>query len=247
MKLLVIVLCLLSERFLIHAFSYQRFAWFAQYEAFINNKLPQRDSSIPSAIQLLLILLPVWGGVALIYCLLHHLFWGLTGFVLNLIIFFYIIGPSNPFYPLSTTDADPSKKEVLIGDYFAAVNHQLFAVIFWYALAGPLIALLYRLISLAQDSSKVGPLAQKLTQIIEWIPARLTALLYLLAGNLQAGLAVLSSFLWAKPDQNSRLLSACGLAAMNTNEANQPVMPAAETLVEHAVVILLVMLALFTL
>lgn len=39
MKLLVVVLCLLSERFLIHTASSQRFYWFGEYYLLIKNKI----------------------------------------------------------------------------------------------------------------------------------------------------------------------------------------------------------------
>jgi len=50
MKLLVIVLGLLSERFLIHSLSYQRFHWFKNYYSWINhlgNYLLSGHPSIP--------------------------------------------------------------------------------------------------------------------------------------------------------------------------------------------------------
>ena len=245
MKLLVILLCLLSERFLIHTMSYQRFYWFADYYQKIKTFADKHSMFTNPWILLALIVIPVVLLVLIIYLLLHHIVFGLMGFLLSLFIFFYCLGPQNVFYPV--TQSDNKSNQELLGDYFILVNLQLFSLVFWYIIAGPVGALAYRLITLSRDINSVSEHANEITDLLEWIPARLTALLFLLVGNFQRGFSSFTKYFFAKPDLNSNMLRDCGLLAVRTNEAEEVPMPEAEGLVEHAIIVMLVFIALFTL
>lgn len=246
MKLLVIVLCLLSERFLIHSFSHQRFAWFGGYVSLIKTKTEGHAALENPWLKLALILLPIIIAVSVIYLLFHNMFYGFGGLVLSIIIFFYCLGPQNPFYPLSEADKEHSSQG-LPGNYFVMANSQLFAVIFWYLAAGPIAALTYRLINLSQAVDSVNTQAKQVNDVLEWIPARLTALLFLLAGNFQRGFSAFTKHLLSAPDSNDAILSECGLQAVRVNDEEDTPIPVAEELVEHATIVLLVFIALFTL
>lgn len=246
MKLLVIVICLLSERFLVHAVSYQRFSWFQNYVRSILQMTVQNKTFTQPWVILASIVLPISLGVALIYFLLCGVLFGFIGFLLNLVIFFYCLGPQNVFYPSADKKAEMSQLQH-IGLYFAQANTQLFAVTFWYILAGPIPALIYRLVTLAQTVTQCSEPARWATDVLEWIPARLTALLYLLVGNFQKGFSYLLKMLLAKPDQNQTLLSEAGILALRSDTQDDIPIPVAESLVEHAAVVLLVLVALLTL
>lgn len=244
MKLLVIVLCLLSERFLIHSISYQRFNWFDNYAASVKTRIASNDHFANPWLQLLALIVPILIPVAIIYVLLHNIFFGFTGLLLSTAIFFYCLGPQNAFYPVTAPESGDANAA---GSYFAQVNGQLFAVIFWYIFTGPIGVLAYRLITLCRNDSAVTPQAQYLTDILEWIPARVTALLYLLVGNFQRGLSVFVKYSFAKPELNNQLLSECGSEAVKMNESDDAPVAVAENLVELATIVLLVFIALFTL
>lgn len=246
MKLLVILLCLFSERFLIHTISYQRFSWFGNYYLFIKKILDKSNHITNPWLVLAAIILPIILIAFIIYMLLHCVLFGFLALLMSIAIFFYCLGPQNAFYPLSAPDTDVSN-EALVGNYLAKVNSQLFAVIFWYSVAGPIAALTYRLISLSKDITLVSSQSHQLTDILEWIPARITVLLYLLVGNFQRGFMLFTQFIFAKPKSNNQMLSECGLQAVRTNGSDEIPMPVAESLVEHATIVLLVLIALFTL
>lgn len=178
MKLLVILLCLLSERFLIHSMSYNRFVWFESYYQYIKSFIDKNNIPRNTAFLLFLIIVPIIIGVSLAYLLLSSILFGFLGLVFNLAIFYYCLGPKNPFYP--SFDSKLNNSAAFAKLYFAEANNQLFAVIFWYVIGGPLAALLFRLISLSRAIDTVSLLAKDLTEILEWIPARITVLLYLL-------------------------------------------------------------------
>jgi AmpE protein len=245
MKLLVIVLCLLSERFLVHVSSHHRFTWFQNYWGIIGERFAKNQSKIAPLVMLFLIVAPAvlvtWG---MLYLFSNWLF-GFVGLFLNVVVFYYCLGPGNPFYPTNRENAHLATNEV-VGDYLAQVNGQLFSVIFWYIALGPAATLAYRLISFCQTQEIVRKEAGHLTALLDWIPAKITSLLYLLVGNFQAGFQHFSRFLFAAPQENNTMLSVCGLCAVGPSEQDELLLPQAEVLVEHAVIVLLVLLALFT-
>jgi AmpE protein len=66
-------------------------------------------------------------------------------------------------------------------------------------------------------------------------------------GNFQSGFKRFIQFILAKPAVNHQMLSECGLLAACHNESDDVPMPIAEKLVEHAIIVLLVFISLFTL
>lgn len=245
MKLFVILLCLLSERFLIHSFSYRRFCWFTDYYQKIKTTADKKSLYSNPWMLLALIIIPILLVTFFIYMLLYYLVFGLMGFLLNIVIFFYCLGPENVFYPI--TQSDIKNNEELVGDYFVLVNKQLFSLVFWYIIAGPIGALGYRLITLCREIREVSVQANEVADLLEWIPSRLTVLLFLLVGNFQKGLIIFNHYIFAKPEVNSNMLRACGLQAVRANETEEIPMVTAENLVEHAIILMLVFIALFTL
>ena len=242
MKLLVIVLCLLSERFLVHVSSHNRFHWFSLYSKAMDKQLAKVALFSSPWVMLILALLPMLLGVFIALFLFSSWVFGFIGLLLNIVIFYVCMGPGNPFYPLRTSEKAANEKD--IGHYLAQINGQLFAVIFWYIVLGPLAILVYRLLSLSQSQDAVKLQARRVTDILDWLPARMTVVLYLLVGNFQAGFRHLCKLFISPPENNHILLSECGLQAMG-NEP--PTMSRAESLVEHGLIALLVLLACFTL
>lgn len=244
MKFIVIVLCLLSEKYLIHALSLHRFNWFKDYSTQVMKQTDKFAFMSSPWLKLLGLVLPLFLVTWLVLCLFGGFLFGFVGLVLNLLIFYYCLGPKNPFYP---STEKKGKMQADASDYFSEVNGQLFAVIFWYIFTGPLGILVYRLVSLSQALKPIGFQARLLTDLLDWLPARLTALLYMLVGNFQRGLVHLVSRFLSAPAKNNKLLEDCGLASAASQEGGEVPMAVAEQLVEHAVIVLLVFLALFTL
>ena len=246
MKLFIIVLCLLSERFLVHAVSYNRFNWFSSYFNAITQRLPKKEAFLNSSLVLAAVVIPLVLLCWLVLFIFGHWFFGFIGLILNLIIFYYCLGPDNLFYPVKQDGADENN-EIAAGTYFAEVNGQVFALVFWYIVTGILGVLIYRLISLCRAYEPTAKIATWLTDILDWIPARLTVLLYLLVGNFQQGFHFFVQNFLSSPENNNSFLTKGGLLAARTNEAEPVTMPYAESLVEHALIVFLVFLAFFTL
>lgn len=246
MKLLVIVLCLLSERFLVHLAAYHRFAWFESYVRAIEQKVGLVSFLSRPWIRLALTILPLCLGFLVVYWFVGPLFFGMVGFLLNLLVFYVCLGPDNPFYPASHLPENERAGRDVVGEYLVQTNGQLFAVIFWYIILGPLSILIYRLISLYASQSTQNGEASRLMNVLDWLPVRMTALLYLLVGHFQAGVRCFSHAFFSSPSANHAFLKECGLTALNSTEDEAVALPLAETLVEHATIVLLVLLACFT-
>jgi AmpE protein len=243
MKLFIILLCLLSERYLPHAASFYRFNWFQNYfsscMALSKNKNPTR--------LILLTIVPVILMLWIFLSLFGNIFYGVIGFIVNLSIFYYCLGPQNPFYPVrdidESTDPNAAARHYLIG-----VNNQLFALIFWFILSGPLAVLTYRLLTCTWHEEETRELSEKIVSLPDWITVRVTLLLYLLAGNFQRGFRFFSRHWLSAPDKNADFLGQGGLlAAVVQDETEVITLTAAQEMVERALIIFLVFIAIFTL
>lgn len=245
MKLLVIVLCLLSERYLVHASSNYRFKWFESYSKKMLRYLPHSGVWQNQWMILLFLILPVIVASMIILYATHSILFGFAGLVLNVIIFYYCLGPKNPYYP-TREDANSEVSSEEVGIYLSDVNGQLFAVIFWYIITGSIGIIFYRLVSLLKSFEKTADSADRLSAVLDWLPARMTCLLYLIVGNFQAGFKHFTPLFFSSPDKNEFMLTTCALHSVDYDQEGQVHFSSAETLVEHATLALLVIIALLT-
>lgn len=241
MEFLVIILCLIAERFLTHQRAYHRLNWFMMY----SDAICSWTARFPSWLVLMLIIVPVLFLSSLVLYLFDGVLFGFVGFILNALIFYYCLGPFNPFYSIQQTPEQVLTEEQ-IGDYLAGANEQLFAVILWYITLGPIGIIAYRMLSLCQGQPNGSSIARQLIDVFDFVPARCTALLYLLAGDFQRGFDFFCKGFLSLPRKNQTLLHDCGLAAMSGTHVAALTMRSVERLVEHATIILLVFLAIVT-
>lgn len=241
MKLFVIVLCLLSERFLIHSVSFSRFNWFSDYYDFLLDQLKPKKTKTSPWLVIFAVIFPLVLITALVFYLFSNLLFGLIGLLLNILVFYYCLGPQNPFYPVNDNKKDAANQ------YLSDINGQLFAVIFWYIVSGPLGVIVYRSMALLQNYKEVGKQAKLVTNILDWVPARITVLCYMLVGHFQRGRQYFIKYLLERPEKNAKLLSDSGMASATMDNKESVSISAAESLVEHSLILFLVFLALLTL
>ena len=111
---------------------------------------------------------------------------------------------------------------VTIEQVMAASHRQMFGVLFWFVLLaslGPVGAVLFRAASIlsrrwASSRGRFGAFAQRAFHVINWLPARLTALTYAIAGNFED-----ATFCWrtqadAWPEPEEGVVIAAGAGAM---------------------------------
>jgi len=96
-----------------------------------------------------------------------------------------------------------------------------FAVIFWYALLGPVAALTYRLLAIAAEQGRQAELRERAVQLrhaFDWLPARALVLSFALVGNFVAVSRNLLHDLLAWDVPAARLLAQAGYVAEDFNE-----------------------------
>jgi len=147
---------------------------------------------------------------------------------------------------------------------FSHSNDQYFAVILYFVILGPAGALLYRLAAVFEESEveeselekyTYATHIDKLNKILNWIPARFTAILFLLAGDFVSAISKLKHIILEAEHDSNLLIQETGLGAIGvdsesklesaeqvSNENNQ-----ALALVSRTAVVLMVIIAIMTL
>ncbi len=284
MLLIAIILSLIAERFLGSMSELRRFGWFHRYSGFVKNAAAKQPYLNGPATTLLL-LVPLLLLTGLIDYYLSNL-WFLFGLGFAVLILLFSFGPTDLeaeveafvdarergdeesaiWHASELLGADiPTHSAQLtrriLDNILVEVNERLLAVVFWFVLLGPAGALLFRLTQqLVQEeresSEEFAEAAQRLHQILVWVPARICALAYALAGSF---VDALSS--WRRVDvpwteSSRKVLIASGLGALRYEDGEieegndaQNIAMVNETLslARRAVMVFISMLALFTL
>jgi len=131
-----------------------------------------------------------------------------------------------------------------------------FGVIAWFIFLGPLGALFYRLAHVYRDAclskefDEHLPLMESLIHWIDWVPTRMTSLLFLLTGDFMNGFYRIKDYLYDADADNNQLVSDTGIAALglemgvstgNVDENHQTM-----KLVDRTVIIYLFIAAVIT-
>lgn len=107
----------------------------------------------------------------------------------------------------------------LVADFFQRV----FAVVFWYLLLGPAGALFYHLALQCRErvwsnaSTTETEIVYRLVYLLEWVPARLLAGTFALAGDFVAAFGCLRDTLFDRDSSGPSLVHRCVLAAINAD------------------------------
>jgi AmpE protein len=102
----------------------------------------------------------------------------------------------------------------------AEAQKRYFGVLAWFIFFGPIGALFFRLSHLYRDHCKSEefdehlPLMDQLIHWIDWIPARITSLLFLLTGDFVNGFYRIQDYLTDAEADNNQLIAETGIAAL---------------------------------
>ncbi len=134
------------------------------------------------------------------------------------------------------TFSEDDLTRIAIEQILAASHRQMFGVLFWFVLLvplGPIGAVLFRTASILSrrwvaSAGLFGAFAQRAFLALNWLPARLTALTYAIAGNFED-----ATYCWRTqaehwPDPEEGVVVAAGAGAMGL-KLGQPVTVAGET------------------
>jgi membrane protein required for beta-lactamase induction len=120
--------------------------------------------------------------------------------------------------------SEPALSQAVSEGILYQANQRLFGVLFWFVLLGPLGALLYRITTQLPRSEQANSdmdfflNAKQLEVILDWLPARLTAICYAIAGSFEDALYGWRSYQDRRQDEfsdsNSGILICTGGGAM---------------------------------
>ncbi|MES2141706.1 MAG: hypothetical protein V4471_02295 [Pseudomonadota bacterium] len=243
MTFITLLLCLSLERFVHKGNLLARFNWFEEYVAKINQLTQNQTWTQHHYISLLLVVLPIAIPVAILYCLSALFIHGLLAFLIGAFVLFYCLGP------MSIYDTDKVHQPI-----FWQANETLFAVIFWFALLGPIAALVYRLVErsahIHSSYPTLGKAASQVRAIIDWLPVRIFSILYALAGNFMRTSQVLLTYLVKSIEFNRELIEKSGRIALGLDEVAELTSedyPQALNLIDRSLVIFLIIVFAVTL
>ncbi len=275
MSLVAIIFGLILDRTLVQLHDLRDLGWFE----YLSHRVLQLTRNRLPPLPFSLIVLPPLLLVSLVLYLFDDFLFGLPGFLSDIAVFVYCLGPGcltgdidAYLHARNTADEDEAlhiagmitghaasaSPDQQIADVTRAIlfvaNDRLFAVIFWFTLAGPVGALFYRLSAQLGKQFEHGELsafAGYIQAVLAYLPTRLLAVGYALAGNFDAAYHAYRDRL-RTPDiasGNYDILTSTGIGAMKDMEIHDETasVRAAQALVLRAVTIWLTVLALLTL
>lgn len=143
---------------------------------------------------------------------------------------------------------------------FIKFNQNIFAVVFWFAILGPLGAVLYRAIDLTntsahKDGSPNAPLASAANccqELLDWLPVRVLGLWYALIGNFGPTFSYWLNNVLSGVERNHDIVLHSGLLSIDADDipaihADINENNAALQLIDRALILTLVVLGLVSL
>jgi AmpE protein len=280
MKLIIVLAGLLLDRVVPHLHEYRDYGYFLRYAAWLKDRLP--DALQGGWLPVVAVMLPPVLLVLFLGALLGGDVVWVFGLLFSIAVLAFCLGPRDLGADVDTycnvcesTDdvlraraaaaltgeerhGEPSELQFaeVTRAILAAGHDRIFAVVFWFLLLGPAGAVLYRGLALLAGPSHFEADFQYwagwMRGVLDWIPSRLTALGYALAGHFDAafdGWREAVGDVTAGPD---RLLVETGLGALDLRDrpdawtdAEAP--RAAMRLVGRTLVLWLVVIAVLTL
>ncbi len=214
MTLVTILFGLFLERVLLPLQWLRRPRWFERYAAWLRQALGEHLCQGTAGV--LLILIPPLLLVGLVSWGLDMRLSGLPALLFGLLVFLFALGPRDLDVEvesyLKARDAgdqageaaaaeallgavppEPAgeRERALVDSVLVQSNLRVFGVMFWFALAGPLGAVLFRLAAELADWAMRGPggelalAASRLRWLLAWLPAHLAALSFAVTGDFE--------------------------------------------------------------
>jgi len=290
MSLITILIALFLERFAGTLDDMRQFRWLGSYARWMREFLEGMGVS-DGTVQFVITILPPLVLLALVALTVHGVVLGLLDIILGVFILLLCLGPRDLNDQVDAyveagamkdeerqkrhaqdllgneevPEAPQERTRAVVKAIFSEANERLFAVLFWFAVLGPLGALIYRMGGLLKAPSEDQPVAfmaaaARLQALMDWIPARLFALGYGLVGSFDAAFAVLARSLpgsWQNMgEENIRLLREAGAESLHLDQVRgdlddpselNALVERANGLITRTLVVFLAVLALMTL
>lgn len=240
MRFLIIILCLLSEKYLTHQFFTFRKKWSDLYAHYIETYIPRKVLNatpiMPYAIYLGSLTL-----LCMVFSIIGHQGLGLIiNFVFELAVFYICLGEHNLFFINAN-----EKKPLSDNQFILAMNQEFYAVILWFFVLGPFGALFYRVTVYFNQMKAPLAMLVKLKAFLDWLPVRMSSLLLLLVGHFQPGFSELIKKIAQNPLENDQLLIQTARLALDAKEDESLDMMKLQNLFNHSCLLLVFILAIF--
>lgn len=241
MEFITILICLVVERWTRFGKQVRQFLLFQRYF-----NLFQKMHASP-LLRVIVILLPITLVVGFVYWLLLSMWLGFFAFLLAVAVLLYCLGEFEVNERVSHEDqkfGSPADRKV--GIELCDANHNIFAVIFWFLLLGPMGALFYRindLLSHHNEMAREALIAAKIERILDWVPVRLFGFTLALVSHFMPVLQCWLKSFFANPKENSCFLTQCGIVALTDGSDDAQI----QQLIDRAQIIWLVVIALIVL
>ncbi len=261
--IIIILLCLALTRFTPLGKWVRNYGWLNQYFEY-HQKWLGTTPFAKGVLGLLMALLPAVVVVAMLQWIMLYFSWGIVAYVFSTAIVLYALGVM-PRMTVDNSAAKAHKSQSIedtarlegavsatksTGSLLWQAHTNIFAVLFWFVLLGPAGAVLYRFSRLlsehtyVEDSPQMRSVAAQWVSYLDWIPVRLLALCFVLAGRFESTFKVWWSQIRMAPKDNEAYLEACGHAALE-GDNDTPLRQWA--LYQRALIIVLIVLSLVVL
>lgn len=274
MVFIAILLALALERYF-DCSHLRRWQWFEHYCQLLSSTVDRFNP----ALRLACWLLPPVIIVGLVEYILSGWLYGLVRIIFDFAVLVYCFGPANFWAQLygclqAMTQGDANLVDARVKAAFPEVSaptpqalHQtlvraiyiegerrVFGVLFWFSIFGPMGAVLYRLIALANSRAitEMALLTSKAQEVADWLPSRVLGVLFALGGHFVKVLTVWQKYALQGLNTSEILVTETGLAALDL-PANKPLPENGEVekqaiqLFDRALIIMLVLSALLVL
>lgn len=284
MTLIAILASLVLERLLDHVQDLRRYERYQDYVEWMRQRL--RGDPWDGRVGVLVLLAPVVGMVALLQAAFDGLLFGLPALLFAIAVLVFCLGPRDLGHELAqyraaygmgdeegalraargllgyeAPEAPDEQARAVTAAVLTQANVRIFGVLFWFAVLGPLGAVLYRAVSELRrhtlaDNDEFAWAARQLAAILDWVPARLTAFGYALSGHFEGAVlrwreAAVSADHWLLSSEP--VLAAAGFGALNIEDEVHDsgswnhLLQSAMSLVWRTLVLWVVVIALLTL
>lgn len=218
MSLIILLICLLAERFLLEYQHLRQANWFSEYSHwFERQELP--DWMLNGFGGVIFLLLPPLLLIALLQLLFDESLLGIPDVLFACAVLILSFGPQDldnqikllhdahkqndkeqaesiakDFLPAEPFNSGPTDSQAIVEGILEQANSRIFAVIFWFMVLGPIGAAMYRLATLLPNLLSTRReldfvfTSKQLIAILDWIPVRLTAVAYAVAGSFEDAL-----------------------------------------------------------
>ncbi|MCO7223968.1 regulatory signaling modulator protein AmpE [Pleionea sp. CnH1-48] len=260
MTLLVLVIVLVVEYYWSPLTHYRQHSWISRYANEFSAKLT-KTFDVPAYFVVAIVLA---SPLFLVWLLLdnhHSLLSSLFELLIEIVLLSWCLGPTALFNRSKYGEVLENNANFFGGQIEQNDNSSLLlyghvgyiAPIFWFLLAGPVAVLAYRLMSVVALTEK--PMIesaqiswwQKLFHIADWLPGRLTTLLFLLAGNFIAGFSVYSKKALDASIKSCELIIDVGQQVLPNAQDDSSSLTEVSALIERSLILLMTFVALSSL